>query len=76
MNPEKQGIFARIPFRKLQASFQKPQTNEGFTEVIDVDFEVSLCPFDLAVLGLGFIEYSGLEVTSSLRFGEGIGFRL
>ena len=41
MKPEKRGIYARIPFRKLQASFQKPEISEGFIEVIDVDFEVS-----------------------------------
>ena len=41
MNPEKRPIFARIPFRKLQANFQTLQTTEGFVDIVDVDFEVS-----------------------------------
>jgi hypothetical protein len=41
MNPEMQAIFPRIHFRKLQASFLKPETSEGLTEVVDVGFEVS-----------------------------------
>lgn len=42
MNFEEREIFPRIAFRKLQASFQRPQINEGFVEVVDVDFEVSI----------------------------------
>jgi hypothetical protein len=42
MNLEDRGIFARIAFRKLEASFQRPETNEGFVEIVDVDFKVSI----------------------------------
>jgi hypothetical protein len=42
MNLENRGVSARMPFKKLQASFQKPEIKEGFAEIIDVDFEVSI----------------------------------
>lgn len=42
MNLEKRGIFARTPFRKLQTSFEKPATSEGFADVLEVHFEASI----------------------------------
>ena len=42
MDPENRPIFPRIPFRKLQASFQKPGVEEGFVEIVEVEWEVSL----------------------------------
>jgi len=41
MNPENRKIFPRIPFRKLEARFTRPQISEGFDEIIDVNFQVS-----------------------------------
>jgi hypothetical protein len=72
--PRKAAIFPRIRFRKLQASFLKPETSEGFTEVVDVDFEVS-DRVPLTLLSGLKIWISGLGVTSSLRSGEDIGFK-
>ena len=42
MNPEKRVLLPTPAFRSFASRFQTPQIQEGFEEVIDVDFHVGL----------------------------------
>ncbi|KAI2470179.1 polynucleotide kinase 3 phosphatase-domain-containing protein [Annulohypoxylon bovei var. microspora] len=41
-NPEQRPIYPRLPFLGLVSTYERPTTSEGFQQIIDVEFEVSL----------------------------------
>jgi len=39
MNPEARRILPQLAFNTFASRFQKPSLDEGFTEIIEVDFK-------------------------------------
>lgn len=46
MNPEKRTMLPKLAFTGFASRFREPTLAEGFEEIIQIDFQVSLAVFE------------------------------
>lgn len=75
-NPEKRSILPHSAFTGFVSRFKEPKVEEGFQDVIKVEFQVQNCSGNLRMRSANVFEHSFKVTRSNAKYGANIGFEV